>query len=223
MAKLEIASFNVNSALIAQEFGADRVELCAGMEVGGTTPSDEDIIQLREKLTIKLNVMIRPRGGNFVYTDEELEIMKHDILRIKSLGVDGLVFGVLHDDNTIHVAQNTELVRLAAPLPCTFHRAFDDVQDFSKAIEEVISCGFKTILTSGCESNVDLGINNLTKLVELANSRIEIMPGGGLRSTNIRRILNQTKATYYHSSAITDGGDTAVGVEVLALKSALEE
>lgn len=223
MAKLEIASFNVNSALIAQEFGADRVELCAGMEVGGTTPSDEDIIQLREKLTIKLNVMIRPRGGNFVYTDEELKVMKQDILRIKSLGVDGLVFGVLHDDNTIHVAQNTELVRLAAPLPCTFHRAFDDVQDFSKAIEEVISCGFKTILTSGCESNVDLGINNLTKLVELANSRIEIMPGGGLRSTNIRRILNQTKATYYHSSAITDGGDTAVGVEVLALKSALEE
>ena len=223
MAKLEIASFNVNSALIAQEFGADRVELCAGMEVGGTTPPDEDIIQLREKLTIKLNVMIRPRGGNFVYTDEELEIMKHDILRIKSLGVDGLVFGVLHDDNTIHVAQNTELVRLAAPLPCTFHRAFDDVQNFSKAIEEVISCGFKTILTSGCESNVDLGINNLTKLVELANSRIEIMPGGGLRSTNIGRILNQTKATYYHSSAITDGGDTAVGVEVLALKSALEE
>ncbi|WP_159633599.1 copper homeostasis protein CutC [Sphingobacterium composti Ten et al. 2007 non Yoo et al. 2007] len=222
MAKLEIASFNINSALIAQEFGADRVELCAGMEVGGTTPSDDDIIQLREKLTIKLNVMIRPRGGNFVYSNEEFESMKHVILRVKNLGVDGLVFGILNPDNSVNVAQNKELVELAAPLPCTFHRAFDDVADFQIALEEVISCGFKTILTSGCESNVDLGLDNLTKLVQLANSRIEIMPGGGLRSTNIVRILNQTKATYFHSSAITDGGDTAVGMEILALKSKLE-
>lgn len=222
MAKLEIASFNLQSARIAQEFGADRVELCAGMEVGGTTPSDKDIEEARSNLSIKLNVMIRPRGGDFVYTDDEYVSMKEDILRIKNMGVDGLVFGILNKDNTVNVAQNKELVELAAPIPCTFHRAFDDVPDYQIALEEVISCGFKTILTSGCESNMDLGSETLTKLVELANNRIVIMPGGGLRSTNILKILNQTKALYYHSSAITDGGDTAVGAEISALKSVLE-
>lgn len=221
MAKLEIASFNVISALIAQEYGADRVELCAGMEVGGTTPTDEDIKQTRAKLSIKLHVMIRPRGGDFVYTVQEFEQMKTDILRIKSMGVDGLVFGILNSDNTINVAQNKELVELAAPLSCTFHRAFDDVPSFVEAVGEVIGCGFKTILTSGCAANVDLGINHLKELVQLASDRIVIMPGGGLRSTNINRILSETGAKYYHSSAITNGGDTAVGLEVQKLKAQL--
>ena len=221
MAKLEIASFNVQSALLAQEFGADRVELCAGMEVGGTTPSDHDIIQVREKLNIKLNVMIRPRGGNFAYGDEEFEQMKVDILRIKEFGVDGFVFGILHNDNSVNIDQNTELVALASPISCTFHRAFDDVNNYEAALEDVISCGFQTILTSGCEPNVDSGIDNLKELVQLAKDRIVIMPGGGLRSTNIFRILNETNASYFHSSAITDGGDTAVGAEVSALKLVL--
>lgn len=222
MAKLEVACFNIQSALIAQEFGADRVELCAGMEVGGTTPIDDDIIQLREKLNIKLNVMIRPRGGNFVYSDEEYNEMKVAILRIKEFGVDGFVFGVLHEDNSVNIHQNKELVAQASPIPCTFHRAFDDVVEYKKALEDVISCGFQTILTSGCEPNVDLGKDNLKDLVQLANDRIVIMPGGGLRSTNIVRILTETKASYYHSSAITNGGDTAVGAEVAALKLVLK-
>lgn len=222
MAKLEIASFNVQSALIAQEFGADRVELCAGMDVGGTTPSDEDIKEARDKLKNKLHVMIRPRGGNFVYSEAEFEQMKADILRIKQMGVDGLVFGVLNEDNTVNVAQNRELVQLASPLSCTFHRAFDEVPDFKVALEEVIFCGFETILTSGCKPNVNIGLGNLRELVQLANDRITIMPGGGLRSTNVQHILYETGASYFHSSAITDESDTAVGMEVKAIKGAIK-
>ncbi|MCA5006713.1 copper homeostasis protein CutC [Sphingobacterium bovistauri] len=221
MAKLEIASFNLNSAKIAQEFGADRVELCAGMEVGGTTPSDEDVLAARKLLTIQLNVMIRPRGGDFVYTDEEFTAMKRDILRIKDMGIDGFVFGILNADNTVNESKNRELVELALPFPCTFHRAFDEVFDFRKALEDVISCGFTTILTSGCEPNVDLGLRNLVELVKLSNDRIVIMPGGGLRSSNVAHLLDKTKATYFHSSAITDGSDTAVGDEVTKLRSQL--
>ena len=219
MAKLEIACFNINSALIAQENGADRVELCADMELGGTTPSDSDIVEVRKALNIQLNVMIRPRGGDFVYSNMEFEQMKKDIIRIKAMDVDGLVFGILHEDHTVNIAQNKELVALAAPLPCTFHRAFDAVSNYRVALEDVISCGFQSILTSGCELNVNTGLKNLKELVQLGGNRIVIMPGGGVRSTNIQHILQETSATYFHSSAITDGGDTAVKEEVRALKS----
>lgn len=219
MGKIEIASFNRAAATIAQEGGADRVELCAEMEVGGTTPSFDDIIEVRKVLHIDLNVMIRARGGNFVYTDSEFEQMKSDVQHIKELGVDGFVFGILNADNTVNVAQNKKLVALAAPLPCTFHRAFDEVDNMAVALEDVIACGFKTILTSGCETNVMKGLASLRSLVELAEGRIVIMPGGGLRSTNVEEVLRETGAHYFHSSAITDGGDTAVKEEVQALKA----
>lgn len=218
MGKIEIASFNVASAIIAQENGADRVELCAEMSLGGTTPAIEDVVQVREAITIDLNVMIRPRGGDFVYTDTEFEQMCRSILKMKELGVDGLVFGVLNPDNSVNVIQNQALVELAEPTPCTFHRAFDDVLDMSKALEDVIKCGFKTILTSGCKPNVNEGLYNLKDLVKWADDRIVIMPGGGLRSTNVAQVLRETGASYFHSSAITDGSETAVATEVKALK-----
>lgn len=218
MAKIEIASFNTKAAMIAQESNADRIELCAGMEVGGTTPSIADITAVRAAVRIAMNVMIRPRGGDFVYSDDEFAQMKSDLLRVKDLGVDGFVFGILNADNTVNLAQNSELVALAAPLPCTFHRAFDDVTDMDVALEEVIHCGFKTILTSGCEPNVMAGLANLKYLVQAAQGRIVIMPGGGLRSTNVEEVLRETGAVYFHSSAITDGSDTAVALEVKALK-----
>ncbi|WP_164109035.1 MULTISPECIES: copper homeostasis protein CutC [Sphingobacterium] len=218
MAKIEIASFNTKSALIAQGNGADRVELCAGMEVGGTTPCIADITEVRDAVRIAMNVMIRPRGGDFVYNEAEFAQMKSDLLRIKELGVDGFVFGILNADNTVNRTQNRELVALAAPLPCTFHRAFDEVADMDIALEEVINCGFSTILTSGCEPNVMAGLANLKHLVQAAQGRIVIMPGGGLRSTNVEEVLRETAAVYFHSSAITDGSDTAVALEVRALK-----
>ncbi|AOW10313.1 copper homeostasis protein CutC [Flavobacterium gilvum] len=211
---LEIACFNPESAVIAQENGANRVELCAEMNEGGTTPSYEDVIATREKLTIDMNVMIRPRGGNFVYSDAEFEQMKQEIKAYKELKVDGFVFGILNKDNSINVRQNKELVTLAKPLPCTFHRAFDVVSDVYNSLETVIECGFKTILTSGQEPNVVKGISVLEQLAKKAGDRIVIMPGGGVRSSNVAMLKEKMNTTFYHSSAITDGTETADGKEV---------
>lgn len=221
MNKLEIACFNLKSALIAQENGADRIELCAGIEVGGTTPNPMDIINARKFISSDLFVMIRPRGENFIYSDEEFAQMKLNILHIKSLNVNGFVFGILNEENEIDIEKNSELVALAKPFPCTFHRAFDEVLDYEQALEAVISCGFQTILTSGLAENVLEGINPLSKLVEKANNRIVIMPGGGLRSTNIEQIQEKTKAVFYHSSAITDGTNNANPHEIANLKNKL--
>ena len=222
MKKVEIACFNLESALIAQNAGADRVELCADMSVGGTTPSIEIIQQAREHLTIDLYVMIRPRGGNFVYSELEFEQMKSEIETIKKLGVNGFVFGILKDDNTINIEQNKVLVELPKPFPCTFHRAFDEVSDLKKALEDVISCGFSTILTSGTYPNVMEGKEVLKQLVNQAKNRIEIMPGGGLRSANISALDEMVNANWYHSSAITDGSEIASSEEIMQLKNKLQ-
>lgn len=221
MNQLEIACFNLDSAVIAQENGANRVELCAEMEVGGTTPNFEITKQVRELLTINLNVMIRPRGGNFVYSDVEFQQMKNEILQFKKLAVNGFVFGILNEDNSINKTQNTELVNLAKPFSCTFHRAFDEVEDAFQSLEDIIACGFQTILTSGQKPNVTEGVNRLAELVSKANNRITIMPGGGLRTTNIEFIKEKTKATFYHSSAITNGNETANPEEIQQIKSKL--
>ncbi|KIA85201.1 copper homeostasis protein CutC [Flavobacterium sp. AED] len=216
--KLEIACFNLQSVIIAQENGADRVELCANMKEGGTTPDFEITKAVRKILSIDLNVMIRPRGGNFVYSDGEFEEMKTEIEEFKKLDVDGFVFGILKEDGSVNNEQNAALVVLAHPFPCTFHRAFDVVKDVNQSLESVIECGFKTILTSGQEKNVVEGIDVLAELVEKANNRITIMPGGGLRSFNIALLKQKTNASFYHSSAITDSSETANGDEVQALK-----
>ena len=221
MNQLEIACFNLNSAKIAQENGADRIELCAEIEVGGTTPNLELTKQVKDLISIDLNVMIRPRGGNFVYSEAEFQQMKNEIHLFKEIGVNGLVFGILNEDHSINCTQNAELVALAKPIPCTFHRAFDEVTDAFEALEEVIACGFQTILTSGQKPNVMEGANRLAELVEKAKNRITIMPGGGLRTTNIEFLQEKTKATFYHSSAITDGSETANPEEVKQLKSQL--
>ena len=221
-AKLEIACFNLNSALIAQQNGADRVELCDGFAVGGTTPSVAITRQARSALTINLFVMIRPRGGNFVYSKEEFEQMKIAIQELKKEKVDGFVFGILKEDKTINIEQNSELIALAKPLPCTFHRAFDEVSEAFQALEEIIECGFQTILTSGQMPNVETGVDRLATLVEKANNRITIMPGGGLRSSNCRVIQQIAKANYFHSSAITEGNQMANPDEIIALQSNLK-
>ena len=218
MKKIEIACFNLESALIAQKAGADRVELCADMLVGGTTPIIETIQQARKHLTIDLYVMIRPRGGNFVCSEAEFEQMKSEIVTIKKLGVNGFVFGILKEDNTINIEQNKALMELAKPFPCTFHRAFDEVLNVDKALEDVISCKFSTILTSGTFPNVMEGKEILKDLVFLAKMSIAIMPGGGLRSTNISELDEFVNAHFYHSSAITDGSETANPEEVIQLK-----
>lgn len=220
--KIEIACFNLESKTLAQKAGADRVELCANISVGGTTPSIEIIKQAREHLTIDMYVMIRPRGGNFVYSEAELEQMKSDIENIKELDVNGFVFGILKEDKTINIEQNKALVELAKPFPCSFHRAFDAVSNYEQALEDVISCGFSTLLTSGTFSNVMEGKEVLKKLVEQAKNRIEIMPGGGLRSSNISELNQIVNTNWYHSSAITDGTEIANSNEIIQLKEKLQ-
>jgi copper homeostasis protein len=222
MKKIEIACFNLESVLIAQNSGADRVELCADMSVGGTTSLIEMIQQAREHLTIDLYIMIRPRGGNFVYSEAEFEQMKSEVETIKKLAVNGFVFGILNEDKTINIEQNKALVELAKPFPCTFHRAFDAVLNVEKALEDVISCGFSTILTSGTFPNVMEGKEVLQQLVIQANNRIEIMPGGGLRSANISELDEMVNANWYHSSAITDGSEIANPEEIIQLKNKLQ-
>lgn len=222
MKKIETACFNLESALIAQKAGADRVELCADMSVGGTIPTIEIIQQARENLSIDLYVMIRPRGGDFVYSMHEIMYMYLDILEFKDIGVDGFVFGILTNDGKIDIEVNKALVDLAKPFPCTFHRAFDEVSNYEKALEDVISCGFSTILTSGTFPNVMEGKEVLKQLVIQANNRIEIMPGGGLRSTNISALNEMVNANWYHSSAITDGSEIANPEEIIQLKKKLQ-
>jgi|SRR5690606_4234766 len=221
MPKIEIACFNIDAAHIAQQYGADRVEFCTDMQVGGTTPDLQETEIVRRELHIALHVMIRPRGGKFVYSEEEFAQMKNDILTYSALGVDGFVFGILDETGNIDKQKNKTLVELAGGKPCTFHRAFDEVSDSVQALEDIISCGFTTVLTSGCAPNVDLGQEELKRLVQQARDRLVIMPGGGLRSTNIRRIWLETDAAYFHSSAITDGSETAVVEEVKALVKAV--
>lgn len=217
--QLEIACFNYESAIVAQENGADRIELCENMELGGTTPNSILGVRVREQLSIQMHVIIRPRGGDFVYSDEELIEMKQDIKQFKKLGIDGFVFGVLKEDGSVNKTRNKELVNLASPLSCTFHRAFDVVENVEQSLEDVIDCGFKTILTSGQGVNVLEGISVLEKIQKLAGDRIVIMPGGGLRSSNIKLLQDKLEPTFYHSSAITDDSETADPEEIKKIRA----
>lgn len=219
MKKLEIACFNLESALIAAKSNTDRIELCADASTGGVTPYFEDIKTLRKETDKEIMVMIRPRGGDFCYSDEEFEQMKSEIIMIKNFRIDGFVFGILNEDNEIDFERNQELVELSKPFLCTFHRAFDRTSDAEDSLQMVIDLGFKTILTSGLDSNVDYGKRELKNLVKKAENQITIMLGGGLRSTNIEEIDSYTHATYFHSSAMIDDSGIANLEEINRLKS----
>lgn len=206
MPKIEIACFNLESALIAQDNGADRIELCDGIEFGGITPNVPMVAAALQQLRIDFYVMIRPRGGNFCYSQTELTEMKASIELFKQMGVKGFVFGILTTENELNIDLNKALINIAQPYPCTLHRAFDNTPDIFKTLNDAIQCGFKTILCSGGTSNASDGRYNLQTLVKLADNKITIMPGGGLRSGNLKEIINITQANFYHSSAITESG-----------------
>lgn len=201
MHKLEIIGFTIEGCIAAQKAGANRIELCSGPGEGGTTPSYGFIKVAREKLSIDLYVMIRPRGGDFLYSDEEFEIMKSDVLLCKQLGCDGIVTGILTRDGKIDIKRNKELVTLAAPLKATFHRAFDRVSNPAEALEDVINSGFERILTSGGVPKASDGAKNLANLITQAAGRISIMPGSGVNASNIISLAKSTKAIEFHSSA----------------------
>ncbi len=210
---LEIACFNLESCLIAQKAGAHRIELCENYKAGGVTPSQTLIVEAREQLQIDLFVMIRPRGGNFVYSVSEFNTMKEQITFCKKNNCNGIVFGILTPEHKVDIKRCEELVELAKPLPCTFHRAFDEIEDQEKALEDVINCGFKRILTSGKQKTALEGSSIIMDLIQKTNNRIQIVPSGGVRSGNISG-LKKTGAKEFHSAAITDASETTDEVEI---------
>jgi copper homeostasis protein len=198
---IENCANSVQSCVEAQKGGADRVELCAGIPEGGTTPSLGEIVAARKLLHIKLHVIIRPRGGDFLYSPLELEIMEHDIQEAVRLGADGVVFGCLTKDGAIDMPANERLMKAATGISTTFHRAFDCCKNPSEALEQIISLGFKRILTSGQESAADKGIPLLKSLNEQSKGRIILMAGCGVNERNIAKIYKETDIKEYHFSA----------------------
>jgi copper homeostasis protein len=198
---LEVCAFNMQSAVIAQKAGAARVELCDNPVEGGTTPSYGTIKATREKITIALYPIVRPRGGNFFYDEEELAIIKQDILLCKQLGCDGISTGVQKRNGEIDTGQLKRIVEWAYPMGVTCHRVFDATPDPFKALEDIIDCGCERILTSGQKSTAPEGAGMLAKLVQQAGGRIIIMPGAGVRSSNIEKLMQETGATEFHTSA----------------------
>jgi copper homeostasis protein len=201
--KLEVIAFNIESCELAQQSGAHRIELCDNSGEGGTTPSIGMIKAARAKVDIELFPIIRPRGGDFFYNDDEFDIMKEDILQCKNIGCDGVVIGLIHADGTVDKNRTSQLVNLAYPMSVTFHRAFDRANDPFKAMEDIIECGCERILTSGQQPTASEGIELIAALIKQANERIIIMPGSGLRSDNITSIAKQSGAIEFHSSART--------------------
>lgn len=195
---LEACVNSAPSAIEAANGGADRVELCENMAEGGCTPSHGSIVLARKMISIGLFVMIRPRGSDFFYSDEEFDVMKEDILMAKNVGADGVVFGLLNPDGTVDKERTKKLVDLSGPMEVTFHRAFDMTNDPFQAMEDLISLGIGRILTSGQQENVLSGANLIRELIMNANGRIVIMPGGGIKEYNIKEVIEATGAREYH-------------------------
>jgi copper homeostasis protein len=200
---IEIVVYNLESALRAKQGGADRIELCDNPGEGGTTPSLGMIQRVREMANLDLFVMIRPRGGDFLYSADEFEIMKTDIMAAKRAGVEGVVFGILTPDGRIDTTRCTELIQLARPMQVTCHRAFDMTKDPSQALEDCIGCGFDRILTSGGKLRAIEGVDTIANLNRQARKRIGIMPGSGVTEENVSELVSKTGAKEIHFSAVS--------------------
>jgi len=196
--RIEACVNSVESAVEAQTGGAIRVELCENLHDGGTTPSLGAIKAAAQVLEIKLNVMIRPRGGDFLYSELELDIMKADILAARAAGADGVVFGMLDPDGAVDVEQSRQLVELAGPMSTTFHRAFDMCADPLAALEDLISLDIDRVLTSGQRPSAMEGAKLIRELVDAARQRIIVMPGVGIDASNIAQLIGLTGALEYH-------------------------
>lgn len=192
--------FTVEAGLKAAEHGIDRLELCSDFGEGGETPSAGALAFLKEKVQIPVFVMIRPRGGDFVYSPEELYVMRKDIAILKSHGADGFVFGALDKNGHVDKEACKYLMHAVEDSPCTFHRAFDISRDKDKSIEDIFSCGFQRILTSGGENDVSKGISNILKWLGQVSDQIIIMPGGGLKPSHISELSKSRKLKEVHAS-----------------------
>jgi copper homeostasis protein len=198
---IEIVVYNIESALRAQEGGADRIELCDNPAEGGTTPSFGTIEAVRQNVNMDVYVMIRPRGGDFHYSNYEFHCMKRDIDQCQKISVDGVVFGILNADGTLDKKRCKELIDRARPLKVTCHRAFDMTRDPFEAMEDCIEVGFHRILTAGHQTTALKGVDLIEQLISKAKGRIAIMPGSGVNENTVEELVRKTKATEIHFSA----------------------
>jgi copper homeostasis protein len=200
MTELEICVDSVESSVAAESGGAQRVELCSALHEGGLTPSLGMIRAVRANIRIGLHVMIRPRGGDFVYSDQELAIMRDDVALAAAAGADGVVFGLLDEDGDIDIERTRSLVELSRPMQVTFHRAFDMTRDPMAALEAVIQTGADRILTSGAQADAMLGRTRLRELVQASRNRIRVMAGGGIRPENAQQVTQETGILEVHAA-----------------------
>lgn len=199
-ALLEIAAGSLASALAAQEGGADRVELCGSLAEGGITPSYGTLALVRDRVRIPVYVLIRPRGGDFLYSDDEFEIMHRDVETCVRAGCNGVVIGALDADGRVD-PRCRELVRAAGTLGVTFHRAIDASSDLSRSLEDIVALGCERVLTSGGHANALAGAQVIAALVKQAGDRVMVMAGAGIRSTNLAEVAQRTQAREFHGSA----------------------
>lgn len=197
---LEAPVFNLQASLEAAQLGIDRLELCANFPEGGETPSAGMLRFLKREIDIPIFVMIRPRGGNFVYSPKELLVMKQDIQLLGELGADGFVFGALDAQGSVNESACESLLRAAESKPCTFHRAFDASADLTGSLEKIIQLGFHRVLTSGGENSIEEGLPQVMALLEQAKERIIILPGGGLKVTHVSRLKESGYLKEVHAS-----------------------
>lgn len=198
--KLEICANSFQSAINAEKAGAHRIELCSELSVGGVTPSYGLLKKVMSELTIPVHVLIRPRSGDFTYSDEEFDIMKENIQLCEKLGCSGIVSGVLHDNNTIDVERTQELIELSKPMNFTFHRAFDVVLNPKNAMQQLIDMGVDRVLTSGQKEKAEQGIDLLIELQSVAKNKIIIMPGSGINANNTH-LFKEAGFKEIHTSA----------------------
>ena len=196
---LEICVETLEAALAAERGGADRIELCENLSVGGVTPSVELMRAVRAQVHIPIFTMIRPRGGDFTYTAAEFQQMVADLTAARNSGMDGVVIGLLNAERLVDIERTRELVELARPLPVTFHRAFDETPSPSAALEGVIASGAARILTCGGKANAEEGSAVIAELVKAAGNRIEIVAGGGISATKLERVVRRSGVREIHS------------------------
>lgn len=195
---LEACVNSAISATEAQEGGADRIELCGNMQEGGCTPSVGTILFTRQRLKIPMMVMIRPRGADFCYSEDEFLVMEDDIRFVKEAGAEGVVFGILKPDGTVDTERMGRLAEIARPLSITCHRAFDMCSDPFMAIDDLMRLGFNRVLTSGQEDSAEKGAGLIKDLIRHANNRITVMPGHGIKEHNLKKVMDLTGAIEFH-------------------------